>query len=126
MGTAHVGDEAVVGTAHAHEFFDVVGVVRAHFDDGDFGVWGDAEEAQGHANVVVEIAFGGRDPVFAGEHCGYEFLGRGLAVGAGEADDGELAAAHVGAVPDGEVAKGRLGVGDADEAGIVARCLCVL
>ena len=94
VGTAHVGDEAEVGVGNAAEVGYLAGVAGSHFDDGYLGVGGDGEEGERHAEVVVVVADGGMGAVAAGEDGVDEFFGGGLAIGAGDAyeGDGELAA----------------------------------
>ena len=45
------------------------------------------EEGQRHANLIVQIAFGGQHVELAAEHRTYQFLGRGLAIRSGDAND---------------------------------------
>ncbi len=115
VGASHVGDQAVVRPADLHQLGDVVGMAGAHLDHGDLRVRGDGQQRKGHADVVVEIALRGGHAVFLREHGRDEVLGGGLAVGPGQADDGQLAVAHVGAVPDGQVAQGRERILHADQ-----------
>ena len=86
MGLAHVGNEAVVRTGYYHQLFYVAGMRSTHLDDRDFGFGGHLEQAQGHSYIVVQIALGGGYAVLGAEHSRHEFLGGGLAVGAGKAD----------------------------------------
>ena len=90
-----VGDEATVGVGDAAEELDFARVVGTHLDDGEFGVGGDGEQCERHAEVVVEVAFGGRGAVAFGEDGMDELLGGGFAVGAGDADDRHLEVATV-------------------------------
>ena len=99
MGAADVGDEAVVRLAHAHELRYVVGVVGSHFDHCDFRIRAHGQQRQRHADVVVQVAFGGAYAVFFREHCAEEVLGGGLAVGSREPYHREPSAAKVGAMP---------------------------
>ena len=106
---ADVGDEADVGAGDIGEEADFVGVVHAHFEDGTLGVGVEAEEGEGKADVVIEIAFvaGG-----AGEG-GDGFLGGGFAGAAGDGDEG---VGDFAAGAGGELLQGGECVGDADEA----------
>ena len=45
-------------------------------------------QRQGHADGVVQVALRVVQRVFLRQYGGHQFLGRGLAVGAGDADDG--------------------------------------
>ena len=65
-------------------------MVRTHFHDGDFRVRADAEDGQGHADVVVQVPLRGRDPEMRGQDLADEFLGGGLSVRPGQADDRDL------------------------------------
>ena len=65
-------------------------MVRAHLHDGDFRVRADAEDRQGHADVVVQVSFRGRDGEMRGQDLADEFLGGSLSVRAGQADDRDI------------------------------------
>lgn len=103
MGLAHVGDESVVGFGDVHQFLDVAGVAGSHFYDGQFVLGAQAQQGEGHADVVVQVAFGVEYVVALRQHGGQQFLGRSLAVGAGDADD---ARAHLPAVVVGQLLQG--------------------
>ena len=90
MGLAHVGDEAVRRLAYPGQGGDIVGMVRAHLHDGDVRVRADAQDGQGHADVVVQVALGGRDREVGGQDLADEFLGGRLPVRAGQADDRDV------------------------------------
>ena len=113
VSTADVGDEAAVGVGDAAEEFYLAGVVGTHLDNGHLGVLGDGEQGEGDAEVVVEVALGGRHPVAAGEDGGDQLLGGGFAVGAGDADDGD---GEVAAVLAGKLLEGAQHVGHDDAA----------
>ena len=111
VGAAHIGDESAVGVGDAAEELDFAQMVGAHLDDGNLGIGGDGQQGQRHAEVVVEVALGGRHAVALGENGGDQFLGGGLAVGAGDADDGD---GEVAAVLAGKFLQGAQHVGDDD------------
>ena len=92
-------------------------MVRAHLHDGDFRVRADAEDRQGHADVVVQVPFRGRDLEMRGQDLADEFLGRGLAVRAGQADDGNL---QLLPMPGRELLQRPERVRETEEAGVVA------
>ena len=94
MGAAHVGDKAEVGVGDATEVGNLARMTGPHLDDGNLCVGGDGEEREGHTEVVVKIAGGGVGAVAFGQDGVDKLLGGGLAVGAGDAEegDGELAA----------------------------------
>ncbi len=120
VGTADVGDQAVVRSADLDELGDVVGVAGPHFDDGNLRPGRDGQQRQGHADVVVEIALRGRDTVFPGQDGGNEVLGRGLAVGAGQADHRQFPLPYVRTVPDGQFAQRGERVFDPDQSFVMA------
>ena len=90
MGSAYVGDQTAGGLCRLCECLDVARMAGAHLDDGDLVLLRQAEEGLGHAYVVVEVALGVEHIVFLREHSCYEFLGGRLAVGACDADDGDV------------------------------------
>ena len=69
-----------------------------HLDDGQFVLGLEAEQGERHANMVVQVAFRVEQMVATAQYGGYQFLGRGLAVGASDADDActQLAAVMAG------------------------------
>ena len=117
MGAPHVGDEAEVGVGDAAQRINLTGVAGSHFDDGNLGVGRDGEEREGDAEVVVEVAGGGVGAVAAGEDGVDQLFGGGLAVGAGDANegDGELAA-----VVCGQLLQSLQHIGHYDAAGVGA------
>ena len=88
-----------------------------HFHDGDFRVRADAEDGQGHADVVVQVPLRGRDPEMRGQDLADEFLGRGLSVRAGEADDRDL---QLLPMEGRELLQRPEGIRKTEEAGVVA------
>ena len=77
---AHVGDEAAVGRHDFAEESNLPGVVRPRFHHGHLVVGAQAEQGEGHADVVVEVALGKQHALPLREHGGGEFLGCRLAV----------------------------------------------
>ena len=112
MGAADVGDEAAGGLNVFHELLDVARVGGAHLDDGNLVVGIEAEQCLGHTDVVVEVALGVHHVVFLSQDGRNEFLGSGLAVGAGDADDGDV---ELAAVLARELLEGQEAVIDEDE-----------
>ena len=84
----------------------------AHLDDGYLVFRSQAEQRLGHPYVVVEVALGVEHVVLLLQHGGDELLGGRLAVGAGNADDGNLELAAVFA---GQVLEGLEAVVDLDD-----------
>ena len=103
MGTSYVGDEAAGGLGGLHKRLDVARVGGPHLHDGNVVLLVQPEQGLGHADVVIEISLGGHHVVLGAEHGGNEFLGGRLAVGASDADNGnvELAAVLTGQVLEG-------------------------
>ncbi len=94
MGLTDVGDEAVVRLADHAETADVVRMAGAHFDDGKLGSGVDFQQGKGHADIVIQIAFSGRDTVACREHLRDQILRGGLAVRTGQADDRQPLPVH--------------------------------
>lgn len=88
MGAADIGDQSAGRLDQIDQRADVAGMACSHLDDGNIMFGSETEERLWHADVVVEIAFGEEDIVTAGQNGGDEFLGGRLAIGAGDADDG--------------------------------------
>ena len=84
---AHVGDHAPVGRGDARQGGDLAGVIHAHLDDGDFVLRREAQQLQGQAEAVVEIALGLEDVELCAQRRGHGFLGGGFSRRAGDGDD---------------------------------------
>ena len=82
MCFADIGDDAAVGRDDVAEQCDFSNVVGTGFDDSKFVFLREAEQREGHTDVVVEIAFGVEHIESLGEHGSHEFFGCGLAVSA--------------------------------------------
>ena len=95
MGLSHVGDQAAGGFSGFGQGLDVARVAGAHLDNGNLMHDTEAEKCLGHAHVVVEVALGCHLVITLGQDGAHEFLGRCLAVGAGDADDRDVKAAAV-------------------------------
>ena len=81
VGTAYVGDHAA-GRFHIfYESLDVARMRSSHLYDGNFMLWGKAEERLGHTHIIIEVALCEHHIVFFTEYGRDQFLGRGLAVG---------------------------------------------
>ena len=87
MCGADVGDDAPVGRGDACEGGDFAGVVHAHLDDRNLVLGFEAQQLQGQAKGVVEIADGFEDVEFCAERGGDGFFGGGFAGRAGDGDD---------------------------------------
>lgn len=61
-----------------------------HLHDGNLVLWAQTEQCLWHTDIVVEVSLGVHDVEFLGEDGGDELLRCGLAVGAGDANDGML------------------------------------
>jgi hypothetical protein len=110
---ADVDDHAHLGLGDAGQVGDLAAGRHAHLDDGVAVLGPEAEEGEGEAEVVVEVALGPVHPLLAGrrrEHAGHQLLGGGLAVGAGDADDAQAAGGERAAVRAGQAAEGGDGV----------------
>ena len=92
---AHVGNQAAGGLGGFGQRLDVARVAGAHLDDGNLMHDAQAEQRLGHTHIVVEVALGRHLVIALGQDGAHEFLGRRLAVGAGDADDGDVETAAV-------------------------------
>ena len=92
---AHVGDQAAGGLGDLHQRGDLARGGRAQLDHGRARPGVDAEEGERHADMVVQVAVGINGFVLAGHHGAHQFLRGGLAVGAGDADHGDIELAAV-------------------------------
>ena len=90
----------------------ITGMARPHLDDGNLVFLREAEEGLGHTHVVVEVALSGQHVILLRKYCLDQFLRGGLAVGAGDADDGDFETAAVFA---GQVLERLQAVVDLDE-----------
>ena len=86
---AHIGDKAEVRVGDAAEVGNLSRVAGTHLYDGNLGVGGDGEERERHAEVVVKVAGGGMGAVAFGQYGVDKLLGGGLAIGAGDAYEGD-------------------------------------
>ena len=94
--------------------FGFVPVVHAHFDDGEDVFIAAAQQGQGDAEVVVQVAAGREGGADGFEDAGAELLRRGLAVAARDADQRARIGLTVAAA---EVGEGTRGVRDLDDEG---------
>ena len=94
VSAADVGDQSACRLNIVNQSFDVAGMRSTHLHHSDLVVGGEPQQCLGHTDVVVVVGLGVHHAVFLSEHSRDEFFGRGLAVGAGDADNrnGELAA----------------------------------
>ena len=88
MRLAHIGYQSAVGLYYLNERLYLARMVSTHLYDGDFVLLGEAQQGLWHTDVVVEIALRIEHVILLAEHCGYEFLGGRLAIGASDAYDG--------------------------------------
>ena len=95
VGTPHIGDEAARRLHIVYQRLDVSRVAGPHFHDRNLVFRAQGEERFGHSHIVVEIAPGVHHVVFLSQHGRDELLGGGLAVGARDADDGDVEPAAV-------------------------------
>ena len=116
VGAADIGDESVVGLDDACERGYLAGVVGSRLDDRHRVLGAQAQEGEGHTDMVVEVALGVEDIMAPGEHGGTEFLGGRLAVGARDLQHAESSLAHRLTVGGGELLEGGEHVGDEDTA----------
>ena len=64
MGASDVGDNSVVRVYDIDQLFDIARMAGSHFDHGHFVVVRQAEQGEGNADMVVQIAFGVEEVVF--------------------------------------------------------------
>ena len=88
----------------------------AHLHDGQLGTGADLKDRKGHANLVVQIPFGGTDPVGRAKSRLDKLLGGGFSVGAGEAD---YRNAKLPAVVCRQGLQGFQGIGHLDQTGVI-------
>ena len=84
MCFSDVGDEAIIRVGDLAEEVNFTWMVGTHLHDGDLGLGLDAQQGDGHADVVVEVTHRVDDVVFLGQHSRDELFGGCLAVGAGD------------------------------------------
>ena len=119
----HIGDEAAGRFSRLGQRLDVARVAGAHLDDGYLVVAVQPEEGLGHTHVVVEVALGEEHVVFLLKHGCHEFLGCGLAVGARDADDGDV---ELPAMLAGQGLEGLQAIVNEDEAFLILCIMCAL
>ena len=95
MRLAYIGDQTVLWLDNLHECLYVARMAGSHLHNGNVVVGGEPEERLGHTYIVVEIALGEKDIETLREHRRDKFLCGGLAVGACDADDGNVELAAV-------------------------------
>ena len=91
---ADVGDHAPVGRGDARQRGNLAGVIHAHLDHGEFVLRHEAQQLQGQAEIVIQIALGFEDAELCAERGGDGFLGGGFP---GRAGDGHHAPAPLAA-----------------------------
>ena len=90
VGAPDVGDDAVVRLGDVAQCLDFSRVVGAHFYDSELRFGGHAQQGQWHADMIVEIAFGGGGPVFFRQDGVTQFFGCRLAVRARDTQNGNF------------------------------------
>ena len=90
VGLAHGRDQAAGGLGNLRERRNLAGCAGAHFHDGHLRMLVEAEQRERHADVVVEVGLSGYQVVRLGQYGRHQLLGRRLAVGAGDAHDGNV------------------------------------
>ena len=121
VGLAHISNKAAGGLGSLGERLDVTWMAGAHLNDGDLVLGSEAQQRLGHAHIVVEVALGSHHIIFLGKDGTHQFLGRRLAVSAGDADDRDVKLASV--FP-GQVLEGLQGIGDKHH-GLVAMVVVI-
>ena len=84
MGGAHRGHDPDLGRGHGAHGVDLAEVPGGHLDHGDLVLGAQAPERHGQTETPAVIARGAEHREPAGEHVGHQFLGPGLAHGAGD------------------------------------------
>ena len=123
VGLAHIGDESQVRLAYRHEMGDIVGMAGPHFNHGKLGPRINFQHRERDADIVVQVSLGRGHDIFGREDGADQLLGGRLAVGAGQAHDGETFPRYKGmfTMVTGQGLKGLQGVRYGNQA-FVARC----
>ncbi len=87
MALADIGHHADVRPGHLAQAVHLPKVADAHLHHGQLMLPADAQQGQGHADLIVEIALRLQDAVLFRQHGRDELLGAGLAHAAGDAYD---------------------------------------
>ena len=90
MRLAYVRDESAGRLSSLGQSFNVAGMASTHLHNGNIVFGCKAQQRLRYAHIVVEVTFGGHDVIFLGKHCANKFLCGSLAIGTGDADDGNL------------------------------------
>ena len=90
MGTANVGDQSAGRLSCLGEGLDISRMAGTHLDDGYLVLLRETEKGLGHSHIVVEVALCVEHVVLLRQYGGNELLRGGLAVGACDADDGNV------------------------------------
>ncbi len=96
MRPADIGDHRQVGARGFAEHADLARMVGAHFQHGKAMGTPQLKQRQRHADMIVEIAFGGERLARTAQHRGDHVLGGGLAVAARHRDFGDAEARGIG------------------------------
>ena len=125
MRLADIGDESEVGMNDGAEFGNVHRVVGTHLDDGKFVLRLHLEEGQRHADLIVQIAFGGQHVELSTKHRADQFLGRGLAIRSSDANDlnGTLPVAELLAMMGSQLLECGEDIGHEERSLLTAACI---
>ena len=115
VGAADVGYQAAGGEGHRHRQGYLARMAGSHLDDCYLVLLAQAQQGEGHSDMVVEVALGAEGAVFRAQHGVDKFLGGGLAVGAGNAYYRYL---EMHTVHPGKLLESQQGVGHFDEAAV--------
>ena len=108
MCFAYIGNQAAGGFSGFDKRLNVTRVTGSHLNDGDFVLGGETQQCFGDTYVIIEVTLGRHHVIFLGKDGTQQFLGCGLAVGAGDTDYGDVKLASM--FPR-QVFKGLQGVG---------------
>ena len=90
MGGADVSDETVIGQRQGAKVGDFAWVVSPHLHNGHLMLIMDAEQSEGHTDMVIQVALGIADIVFLWQYGGYQLFGSGFAIGTRNANNWNL------------------------------------
>jgi hypothetical protein len=95
MCLTYVGNQTEIRLCNPGKRVNFALMIGAHFDDGYFGIGRYGQQSERHADMVVQIALSEMHPEAHGQCAGYQFLGGGFSVAAGNADEWNAESAPV-------------------------------
>ena len=90
MRLAYIGNQSIGRTGYVDQGLDFSGVIRTHFNHGNFHIGSNGKQRQRYANVIIQITASIFNLVFLSQHGGNQFLGGCFSIRSRNSYDGNV------------------------------------